>query len=186
MCVKVRFGELPRERQQREQQARTTTRRPRQQQQHTARKHHAAVDAVVARSTHPGAAKLLRGLRVRRDDHDVVSRLPQALDQALEPVLHAADVAEGAGLHEDGDLALVLVVVKQHRTIVATSTGQRPRDRQGRVAGALEALRAPPSLLGDRAGRLQRAIGGPAARRAAPRCCWMLQQHRLDPRVYSS
>lgn len=44
-------------------------------------------------------AKVLAGrVAVGREHHDVVAGGPQALDQALESVLHAAHVAERAGL----------------------------------------------------------------------------------------
>ncbi len=46
------------------------------------------------------AAKLFGGLGVGCDDHDIITLLAKALDQRLESVLHAADVAEGAGLNE--------------------------------------------------------------------------------------
>ena len=45
-----------------------------------------------------GAVVLPGRVAVRREDHDVVAGGAQALDQALEPVLHAAHVAEGARL----------------------------------------------------------------------------------------
>ena len=47
---------------------------------------------------YPGAVVFRGRLVVRREDHDLVAGGAQPLDEALEAVLHAADVAEGAGL----------------------------------------------------------------------------------------
>lgn len=52
-------------------------------------------------NAHPGAVVFRGRLVVRREDHDLVTGGAQPLDEALEAVLHAADVAEGAGfLHQ--------------------------------------------------------------------------------------
>ncbi len=53
---------------------------------------------VCGRRMHLSAEVLARRVAVRREHHDVVAGGAQALDEALEPVLHAAHVAERAGL----------------------------------------------------------------------------------------
>jgi hypothetical protein len=47
---------------------------------------------------HPRAVVFCGRLAVGREDHDLVASSAQPLDEALEAVLHAAHMAEGAGL----------------------------------------------------------------------------------------
>lgn len=72
---------------------------------------------------HPCSAKFLWRRRVRRDHHHVVPCLAEALYKAFESVLHAADVTEGAGLHENGDFALA----------IGPQAGQRPGRQRGGI-----------------------------------------------------
>ena len=50
------------------------------------------------RESHPGAVVFRGRLVVGREDHDLVAGGAQPFDEALEAVLHTADVAEGARL----------------------------------------------------------------------------------------
>ena len=46
-----------------------------------------------------------RGVDARSDNSNIVAYVPEALDEVGEANLHPRDMAEGAGLHKDGNLA---------------------------------------------------------------------------------